>query len=118
MRQLEQASGLGLVPAWVSDYQFFTEPMFADKSTVQLALGFVLFLVTGVVSVYMLCNSDVETRRLLDLYKLWTRRASEDVSMRLHQVKRNFMVGYWFFLLVSILGLFLFAFALISRVNV
>jgi len=90
--------------------------MLSNKSTVSLINALVLALVIMGLSVYMLRNSDAEIKRLLELEKLWT---GKDITMRLQQVRRrNFLIGYWFFLLFSSCIFFLLAFALIGRVTI
>jgi hypothetical protein len=85
-------------------------------STVNLFAGVVLCLLTGGVSVYILFHADQEARRLLRV-KNWARPQDNEDREALRKIKRNMLIGYWGFFVLSVLGLIGYGVALYKRVS-
>jgi hypothetical protein len=78
--------------------------------------GIFLCLVVGVASALKLLHRDSEVRRLIDIEHAWG-RVKGDESELLHRRKRNLVLGYTLFLLISVTMLVYFCVELLRMVG-
>jgi len=83
-------------------------------STINLFAGVVLCLLTGGVSLYILYHADQEAERLLRV-KNWAQPQNNTDREALSKIKRNMLIGYWCFLVFSVLGFLGYGVALLRR---
>ena len=65
----------------------------------------ILFTFTGAVSAWMLYRRDAEARRLYEIEKQWKGMARDDIALY-QKRRRNLIIGYTAFLLISVSAIF------------
>jgi len=70
-------------------------------STTKLLALVILFTVTGIASACMLLYRDAEARRLLEIDRRWG-RIKKDEESHLYMIRRNLVIGYFSFLIISL----------------
>ena len=83
-------------------------------STTKLLMLVILSTVTGVASLYMLLYRDAEAKRLLEIDRKWG-RIKKDEESHLYMIRRNLIVGYFSFLMISLAFGLYFLFQLLQR---